>query len=364
MRQRRSTGRQRRRPVLNARRPARSVERTHAHPARFRWTRKLLASLGRLPDVEVAARARTTAHTVAAERRRRGIPAARERRANVEWAESMLRALGTDTDENIAGALGLPRGVVTYRRLLLGIPGFSNRRGRASEFRWTAWAMGLLGKASDRQVAKRLGIHEGTVSLKRRRLGIACFAPSSRPVAWPKERLELLGRLPDAEIARRMRVHPSSVARKRGKLGIAAVRPWFATVRTGGLKRLLRRSNRELVEKHGLSRWLVTQLRGEYGIPAPGRHPKRWTAAAVTLLGQMPDTEVARRLGIEASSVREKRYRLAIPACPRGRAWTAAELRLLGRIPDTAIARRLGVRRGMVGWKRRGLGIQVKERGA
>ena len=77
------------------------------HPARFRWTTKLVALLGRLPDEAVALRAGVSAPTVRDERHRRGIEPFRRRGPVVTWTEEMVALLGTDTDAVVADALGL-----------------------------------------------------------------------------------------------------------------------------------------------------------------------------------------------------------------------------------------------------------------
>jgi hypothetical protein len=45
----------------------------------------------------------------------------------------------------------------------------------------------------------------------------------------------------------------------------------------------------------------------------PGYHGPRWTAADLTLLGTLPDTEVAGRTGRTANAVRHRRALLGIP---------------------------------------------------
>ncbi len=142
------------------------------------------------------------------------------RRANVEWTREKVGLLGTDTDANVAARLGVHRGSVFQRRRILGIPAFGGGGGgpRAG-FHWTARALALLGKGSDRAVAGRLGISETTVCLKRQAVGVPSCNP--RPAFnWTAKRLALLGRRPDTELAREFGLNNNTVLSKRRALGI------------------------------------------------------------------------------------------------------------------------------------------------
>jgi hypothetical protein len=189
------------------------------HPLRFRWTAKLVAFLGRLPDAEVALRTKTTTHTVIAERRRRRIPSFVRRRPNIDWTPDKLALLGTDTDARVAAELKVHVGSVLLRRRILGIPAFGRGGAPHPGFRWARRALASLGRASDRAVARRLGISVTTVCLKRLELGIPSYGP--RPFFnWTPERLKRLGKRPDTELAREFGLNPMTVWAKRQALGI------------------------------------------------------------------------------------------------------------------------------------------------
>jgi hypothetical protein len=185
------------------------------------------------------------------------------------------------------------------------------------------------------------------------------------PFRWTPAALADLGRRSDLDIARRLRVHTSTVSRKREELGLAPFRGRVQPIlRTPALKTLLRRTgNRALREKHGLSAFVITKLRREFGIRAPGAWPKRWSREAVARLGKESDTALAKALGITPGAVHYKRRSLGIPRFDRRRRWTTAERRLLGRVTDAELARRLGLHQGMVGKMRHGLGIPRASRG-
>jgi hypothetical protein len=107
------------------------------------------------------------------------------------------------------------------KRRLLGIPLSEESAGKAHEPKivWTKARIALLGKLSDTEAARKLGLSRSTVRLKRRELRI----PSNEtpPVRWTASMIALLGSLPDAEVARRLGLDDDAVSRKRWKLGIA-----------------------------------------------------------------------------------------------------------------------------------------------
>ncbi len=288
------------------------------HPSTFRWTRALVALLGRRPDREVAARAGVSLPTVSSERKRRGLAAFRPKGKDVEWTEGMIARLGTDIDRVVAAELGLGRSSVSYKRVLLKIPAFGGQ-GTPSKVVWRPRALALLGTASDRQVARRLGLTQAIVRRKRRELDIAPFGRAPKRIVWTPARLRLLGRRRDTVIAREMGIRPATVLRKRKALGIPPYRDHRPIVRTAALKTLLAMSSKEIHARYGWSSHLIAKLRREYARPAPGTDPGRWTEAAVRRLGREPDTAIARDLGVSTHSVLSKRRGLGIPALPDAR---------------------------------------------
>lgn len=88
----------------------------------------------------------------------------------------------------------------------------------AARTHWTPQMDALLGTATDRAVAARLGLPPAAVTGRRTRLRIAAYGV----VVWPARVLALLGTVPDARVAERMGVSQPLVTRKRNQLGIAA----------------------------------------------------------------------------------------------------------------------------------------------
>jgi hypothetical protein len=87
-----------------------------------------------------------------------------------------------------------------------------------------------------------------------------------------------------------------------------------------------------------------------------GYHGPLWAPEDISLLGTMPDEEVARRTRRTAGAVRQKREELGIPN-PAGNRWTAEGIALLGMLPDREVAQRLGRSLQSVTQKRIKLGI-------
>jgi hypothetical protein len=266
----------------------------------------------------VAARARISLPTVSSERKRRGISAFRSKGKDVEWTKAMIARLGTDIDRVVAAELRLNTASVSYKRVLLKIPSFG-RKGPTSKVAWSSRALAVLGTASDPQVSRRLRLTQAIVRRKRRELGIPPFVPARKRILWTPARLSLLGRRRDTVIARQLGIRPATVLAKRKALGIPPYRDHRPIIRTAALKKLLALSNKEIHARYGWPGHVITKLRREYGRPAPGTNPGRWTEAVLRRLGREPDTAIASDLGIAAPTVLWRRRRLGIPPFRRAR---------------------------------------------
>lgn len=75
----------------------------------------------------------------------------------------------------------------------------------------------------------------------------------------------------------------------------------------------------ELAHRYGVSATSVRRLREARGIAPPGRTGNRatWDEHAIAMLGTMPDKEIAARLGVNSGAVCYKRRRLGIPRFSR-----------------------------------------------
>jgi hypothetical protein len=90
-------------------------------------------------------------------------------------------------------------------------------------------------------------------------------------------------------------------------------------------------------------------------------HEETWTEEEITLLGQLPDAKIARKIGRTVSAVRQKREELGRPN-PTTTRWNAEGLALLGTMPDDEVAKRLGRSVASITQKRCKLGIPCVRR--
>lgn len=85
-----------------------------------------------------------------------------------------------------------------------------------------------LGTASDADIAARYGISSATARRERIRRGIAAATPrnhDNRAITWTPEMVSLLGKVTDAEAGRRLGVGMTTVMRERLKRGIPPAMP-------------------------------------------------------------------------------------------------------------------------------------------
>jgi hypothetical protein len=351
----------------------------------------LSALLGVLPDVEVAVKAGLSSQAVAAERRRRGIGPARPRRKPIEWTDEMIELLGTDSDNAVAARLGVGRGSVAYKRHQLGIPPANPPpHEKATGHRWRPEELALLGKISDSELARFVGLTPSSISRKRQRLGIAPLQPT-QPIEWTPPMLERLGQVPDAQLAREVGISTTSCSLKRQDLGIPAARESRPVERSEEVAEILHLPTAEVVHRTGLERMTIKRLRRDLGVPEPPatafgpvpddtaeeggarssqaaaaarkeslppgwRSNNRWRPEELALLGTAPDAEIAARIGRTAMAVEIKRRQAGIVFL-RVRRWQPHEIGILGTAPDRVVAARLGrTWRGVVN-KRCDLGI-------
>lgn len=289
------------------------------HPARHQWPEEIAALLGKMTDVELARVAQLGLRAVSAERKRRGI-AAYEAKPPVEWTSDVVGLLGTMPDARIAAELGISTTAVAKKRQSLGIPSFDQRRGKWQRFRWTVRAVRLLGKQSDPEVAKVLGIARHTVRVKRNSLGIP--PANFHRIEWTDDVKAKLGNVPDEEIAAEVGACKEVVSVKRRALGILPNHlERLPLERSEKLKKLLATSSAEELERrYKIASNTVRKLRVELGIATPpwrtrgGALAHRWKEDEIALLGTMTDVRLGALLGVTEAGVAKKRKHLGIPS--------------------------------------------------
>jgi len=89
--------------------------------------------------------------------------------------------------------------------------------------RWTESEEALLATDSDRMIGERIGRSQGAVEKKRTALDIAAYEP--RAYTWSAAELKLLGKFSDAEVARRLGVSRRCVIHERQRRKIGPCHP-------------------------------------------------------------------------------------------------------------------------------------------
>ncbi|MFJ3110254.1 hypothetical protein [Pseudomonas putida] len=299
--------------------------------------------LGKLSDGEVADRIGVDRSTVMRERKRRGIEAASLPHA--KWSTYLISLLGTLPDAEIVnrsnGVLDLA--AVRAKRYSLNIVLPPELKMNRNSKELTDEAVSLLGKVSDAELARKIGVSRTNVQSHRKRLGIApkarasSFDPSKvssgpemastvPPVIrvtskWTRELLALLGKIPDQDLVERSlgALSIKGIRKKRYALGIRVCPAIKKKTRIGKaaaadvVVMLGTLSDYELSKRTGVERTAITRQRLALGIaPAmrKGRPGRNWTEEEDALFEQLSAEKIARRLGISAQSARKRRAEL------------------------------------------------------
>ena len=128
------------------------------------------------------------------------------------WAE---QPLGRVPDSEIARTLGCDRGAVSSARRVRRIP--------QCDPGYVDWTQQPLGEETDAEIARRVGLTENGVAAARNRRGVAPRgrAPAKPPIVrtrhWIDWSLWPLGRATDTEVARMVGVDRGSVAAARAR---------------------------------------------------------------------------------------------------------------------------------------------------
>ena len=159
------------------------------------------------------------------------------------------------------------------------------------------------------------------------------------------------GKMSDREISRCFEISASTVRRFREASKIPQFSREDTALPSSLIARLTEETNYRLAKAYGISIKRLEQARAELKIAEPRTIRERfkplediWTIEAITLLGLMPDTEIAGQLGISNFPVKRKRKELGIEAYKRPLPKITPQIASqFGSVSDAVLARRLGV---------------------
>jgi hypothetical protein len=199
-----------------------SAERRRRNIAAFNqknWTAANIALLGKFPDQQVANRIGLSQSAVFTKRVSLGIAPCHQSRREVSfnWTSKALSRLGVVSDHVLSRELGISASVVTAKRNSLGVgPSRGVERTRKP---WSKTELAMLGKKPDTWVAQKTGRGRRHVRAKRESLGIPPFQTQNW-VEWNKATVAKIksGKLTNAELARELGVSEGTVALHRRRM--------------------------------------------------------------------------------------------------------------------------------------------------
>lgn len=178
----------------------------------------------------------------------------------------------------------------------------------------------------------------------------------------PAPLIRQLGKRTDSELAREFKVSVNHVRKERRRRNIASSTHVEWTPKR--LSMLGTMPDAEVARKLNLWTNTVFAKRVSLNIdpfnPSMEKSKFQWKAAHLKRLGKDSDGRIAKDLGISDSVVTAKRHSLGRPASRISVAkhpWTKQEIAMLGKKPDTVVAAATGRGRRHVRAKRESLGI-------
>lgn len=160
-----------------------------------------------------------------------------------------------------------------------------------------------------------------------------------------------VGKMSDRAVARLFGIGATTVRRYRHSKGIPEFYPRDDVIPPGLSMQLATETNYRLSTELKISLERIRNARTALGIPEPKIARARfaplenvWSDEAISLLGTMPDTEIADKLGISNFPVKKKRRELGVPAYRRAMPEITSEMvSEFGVVSDAELAQRLGV---------------------
>lgn len=232
------------------------------------------------------------------------------------------------------------------------------------------WFDCKLGKLSDVELARLIGIHPDRIRRRREQLGIPPWSVAQQIESFK----HLLGVLTDGAIASLCGVSPKSVTVYRESLGILPVlrpAPRKQVLPTGHPLRIYKPlfgyvSDQEIAKVAGVDLHLVQEVREALGfepvsplieeatsIPTADYHGP-WLGYE-SLLGKVSPAQISREVGVPYDVVEQRRVFLGI--APYKRLSKAVRFdHLLGKVPNSLVAKLAGVSTARIAERRKQLG--------
>lgn len=181
------------------------------------WTPKRIAILGTMPDSQAAKIVGVTTNAAFSKRVSLGVPSFGKSRAAAQhhWRATELKQLGRVSDGVLAKELGISESVVTSKRHSLGI---ASSAGIGTPRRpWTKSELAMLGKKPDTVIAAETRRGRRHVRSKREELGIPA-TQQQKSIQWTKAIVQRMGKLTNKELAKQLGVAEATVALHRRRL--------------------------------------------------------------------------------------------------------------------------------------------------
>ena len=128
-----------------------------------------------MPDTELGAKLGLHRRRIALKRRELGIPNFVTRTTKNRWTPKIVAKLGKVPDQEIADEMGIKVLTVTAYRLRHGIKFYET----GPRHRWTKKQLAMLGTMPDSELAEKLGILPSAVSYRRNVMGIKSYSKKS-----------------------------------------------------------------------------------------------------------------------------------------------------------------------------------------
>jgi len=229
---------------------------------------------------------------------------------------------------------------------------------------WSLWDS-QLGKASDKELAEKIGSSVAAVSMRRRKLGVKASGGRAMQLDWAQYD-SLLGTMEDKELASKMGCSIGSIAIRRKNLGVAAFNQRKSVEWELWDEFIPEMSDVQLAKKIGCAPGSVKVRREKLGLKkfeGDLRKKVDWDKWGPQI-GVMDDKDLALMIGCTVGAINAQRKKMDIgylsekekvkrstAVAGAGNVWSKWD-HMLGKCPDDVLASLMGVNRSKVGVRR------------